>query len=77
MTTIGSSGCCSWSAEACLALLAGLHVAGRSPWGGAALIALGAVAGAVATFWSIVAPVAATVLIVLAVWWPRARRSAL
>jgi hypothetical protein len=45
-------------------ILAGLWLFTRSPWGGAALISLGAIAGALVVFWTIVALVAALVLIV-------------
>jgi hypothetical protein len=45
-------------------ILAALWLFTRSPWGGAALISLGAIAGALVVFWTIVALLAALVLIV-------------
>ena len=50
-----------------LLLIAGLWLVQRSPWVAAALISLGAVAGAVAIFWVIVTPFIALALIVLSV----------
>ena len=50
-----------------LLLAAGLWLAQRSPWVAAALISLGAVAGAVAIFWVVVTPFIALALIVLSV----------
>jgi hypothetical protein len=44
-------------------ILAGLRVFPRSPWGGAALIGLGALLGGLVLFWTIVVLVAALVLI--------------
>lgn len=48
-----------------LLLIAGLWLVQRSPWVGAALISLGAVAGAVPIFWIVVAPFMALALVVL------------
>lgn len=50
-----------------LLLIAGLWLAQRSPWVAAALISVGAVAGAVAIFWVVVTPFIALALIVLSV----------
>ncbi|MDQ3859096.1 MAG: hypothetical protein M3327_11735 [Actinomycetota bacterium] len=57
-------------------LLAGLAVAGRSRGLAAALISLGAVAGAIATFWTIVVPVAVVSLVVLSILWARRPQAA-
>jgi hypothetical protein len=57
-------------------LLAGLFLADRSRWLAAVLISVGAVVGAIVIFWSIVIPLAAIVLIVLAVLWARSPRAA-
>jgi hypothetical protein len=48
-------------------ILAGLRLFARSPWGGAALVSIGAILGALAIFWTIVALVVAVVLIVWSV----------
>ena len=54
-------------------LLAGLWALRRaSPWVAAALVSVGAIAGAIAMFWSVLVPVAAIVRVVLSVL--RARR---
>jgi hypothetical protein len=53
-------------------ILAGLFVARRWSWASAALVSIGAAAGALALFWSILVPVAALVLIGLAVSAARA-----
>lgn len=50
-----------------LLLLAGLWLVKRSPWVGAALISLGAIAGAVPIFWTVVTPFMALALLVLSV----------
>ena len=50
-----------------LLLIAGIWLVQRSPWVGAALISLGAVAGAVPIFWTIVTPFFALALVVLSV----------
>ncbi len=50
-----------------LVLLAGLRLFGRSPSLGAALVSAGALAGALAIFWTIAAPLAAIALVVLSV----------
>jgi hypothetical protein len=52
-------------------LIAGLVIGARSRWLAAALVSLGAVIGAVVTFWSIVIPIAAIALIILNVLWAR------
>ena len=48
-------------------VLAGLRVFERSPWAGAALVSVGAIVGGLVLAWSVAAPVAAIVLIVLSV----------
>lgn len=54
-------------------LLAGLWaLRNASPWVAAALVSIGAVAGAVAMFWSVLVPLGAILLVVLSV--VRARR---
>ncbi len=57
-------------------LVAGRLLADRSRWLAAALISLGAIAGAIPTFWTIVIPLAAIALVVLAVLWARRPRAA-
>jgi hypothetical protein len=52
-------------------LLAGLLLANRSRSLAAALISLGAIAGAIPTVWTIVIPLAAIALVVLTVLWAR------
>jgi hypothetical protein len=52
-------------------LLAGLRLFQRSPWSGAALVSLGAVAGALPIFWSVAAPLVAIALIVLSFMYVR------
>lgn len=54
-----------------LVLVAGLLARSRSRWLAVALLAIGAIAGAVVIFWSVLIPLAALVLIVLAVLWAR------
>ena len=54
-----------------LLVVVGLIVANRSRWLAAALLSLGALVGAVVTFWTIVIPIAAAGLIVLSVLWAR------
>jgi hypothetical protein len=49
-----------------LAILAGVYAFATSPWPAAVLVAVGAIAGALALVWSILAPLAALVLIALA-----------
>lgn len=54
------------------ALLAvGLWVGRRSPWLTVILFTLGAAAGAVVVFWSVIIPIVAIALVVLAVMWAR------
>jgi hypothetical protein len=48
-------------------LLAGLWFFQRSPWTGAVLVSLGAIAGGLALFWTVLAPVLAIALVVLSV----------
>jgi hypothetical protein len=48
-------------------VLLGLRLFERSPWPAASLISMGALAGALAIFWTIAAPVAAIALVVLSV----------
>ena len=50
-----------------LLLIAGLWLVQRSPWAGAGLISLGAVAGAVPIFWTVFMPLVALALVVLSV----------
>lgn len=54
-----------------LLLVAGLFTGARSRWLAAALLSIGAVIGAIATFWTIIIPIAAIALIVLSVLWAR------
>jgi hypothetical protein len=54
-----------------LLLLAGLRLIERSPWPGAALVSIGAVAGALVIFWTFVVLIAAVALVVLAVVYAR------
>jgi hypothetical protein len=49
------------------ALFVGLRSFERSPWLGASLVSMGALAGALAIFWTIAVPVAAIALVVLSV----------
>jgi hypothetical protein len=48
-------------------LLAGLRVFRHSPWLGATLVSLGALAGALALFWTLAVPVVAIALVALSV----------
>jgi hypothetical protein len=48
-------------------LLAGLWLFQRSPWAGAALVSLGAMAEALAIFWMVLAPILTIALVVLGV----------
>jgi hypothetical protein len=52
-------------------VLLGLRVFERSRWTGAALVSVGAVVGGLVLAWSIAAPLAALVLVVLAVFYAR------
>lgn len=54
-----------------LLILVGLRTFTRSPWLGAVVLSVGAAAGALALVWSIIAPIAAIVLIVLSVLYAR------
>ena len=58
-------------------LVAGLSLGDRSRrWLAAVLILLGAVAGAIATFWTIVVPLAVIALVVLTILWARRSETA-
>ena len=50
-----------------LLIIAGLWLVRRSPWAGAGLISLGAIAGTVPIFWTVVMPFVALALVVLSV----------
>lgn len=50
-----------------LVLLTGLRISNRSPWPAAILISIGALAGALATFWTILTPIVAITLVVLSI----------
>ena len=52
-------------------ILAGLRISRRSPWGGAALISVGALAGALPIFWNVVALLVAVTLVVLSILYAR------
>jgi hypothetical protein len=52
-------------------ILAGLRISRRSPWGGFALISLGALAGALPIFWTLIAVVVAVALVVLSFLYAR------
>jgi hypothetical protein len=52
-------------------LFLGLRMSRRSPWLGAALISIGAVAGALPIFWTILALVLAVTLVVLSMIYAR------
>ncbi len=52
-------------------LFAGLRVSKRSPWMGAALISVGAVAGALPIFWTLIALLVAITLVVLSIVYAR------
>jgi hypothetical protein len=56
-----------------LLLLAGLRISARSPWPAAALISLGALAGGVPIFWTVIGPIAALTLVVLSIVYARRR----
>jgi hypothetical protein len=49
------------------ALLAGLRLFERSPWAGVTLVSVGAFAGALVLFWSVLVPLLAITLVVLSV----------
>ena len=59
-----------------LLLVAGLFAADRSRWLATTLMSLGAIAGAIASFWTIVIPIAAIALIVLSILWARRAQAA-
>ena len=52
-------------------LFAGLRISRRSPWGGFALISVGALAGALPIFWTLIALVLAIALVVLSFLYAR------
>jgi hypothetical protein len=52
-------------------LFVGLRMSRRSPWLGALLISIGAVAGALPIFWTLVASVVAVTLVVLSIVYAR------
>ncbi len=52
-------------------LFAGLRLLSRSPWGGAALVSLGAVLGALSIFWTFIVFIVAMALVVLSVRYAR------
>ncbi len=52
-------------------LYAGLRVSRRSPWLGAALISVGAVAGSLPIFWTVIALLVAITLVVLSIVYAR------
>ena len=52
-------------------IIAGLRISRRSPWGGAALISIGALAGALPIFWTVVALLVAVTLVVLSILYAR------
>ena len=52
-------------------VLAGLRLLQRAPWTGAALVSLGAVAGAVPLFWTLAVPLVAIALVVLSIKYAR------
>ena len=54
-----------------VAVLGGLRLLRRSPWGGAALVSLGAVAGALPVFWALLPLLVAIALVVLSVLYAR------
>jgi hypothetical protein len=56
-------------------IIVGLWAINRSPWVGVALIAAGSILGSIAIFWSILYPLAAIALIVLAVLWAGRRQA--
>jgi hypothetical protein len=57
-------------------LLAGLFLVTRWSWPSTALVSLGTIAGALAVFWSIIAPLLAIALVVLAVLLARRKTAA-
>jgi hypothetical protein len=54
-----------------IVLFLGLRISRRSPWLGALLISVGAVAGALPIFWTLIALVLAVTLVVLSVIYAR------
>jgi hypothetical protein len=54
-----------------IVLFLGLRISRRSPWLGALLISVGAVAGALPIFWTLIALVLAVVLVVLSIIYAR------
>jgi hypothetical protein len=58
------------------AVLIGLRLFERSPWLGTSFVSVGAVAGALAIFWTVAAPLAAIALVVLSVMCARRAEAA-
>jgi uncharacterized membrane protein len=54
-----------------VAVLVGLRLLQRSPWGGATLVSLGAIAGALPIFWALVPLLVAIALVALSVLYAR------
>jgi hypothetical protein len=52
-------------------IVGGLRISRRSPWGGAALISVGALAGALPIFWTLIAVVLAIALVLLSFLYAR------
>ena len=52
-------------------IVAGLRISRRNPWGAAALISIGALAGALPIFWTLIAVVLAIALVVLSFLYAR------
>jgi hypothetical protein len=52
-------------------LAVGLWAARRSRWLAVALLAIGAILGSLPTFWTVIVPIAALALVVLAILWAR------
>jgi hypothetical protein len=52
-------------------LFAGLRISRRSPWGGFALISVGALAGALPIIWTLIAVVVAIALVVFSFLYAR------
>ncbi len=69
----------AWATFLCggaVLVLLGLYLLDRSPWAGGALVAIGAIGGAFAVFWTLIVPVLAAVLAALALSDARARSRA-
>jgi hypothetical protein len=59
-----------------VAVLSGLRLFERWPWLAASLVSVGAIAGALAIFWTVAAPLAAIALVVLSVMCARRAEAA-